>query len=62
LLETQRVSARILLDAPVPGTVLFNLPEEGEVTVDVATAVDLEGFEGVFWERVMGELGDYVNG
>lgn len=56
LLTTIPVSARILPDAPKPGAVLFNPPEDDKVTVSAATDVDLEGFERVFWERVKGAI------
>jgi purine nucleosidase len=56
LFTTQAVTARVLHDAATPGTILFNPAEEGEVTVNVATAVDLEGFEELFWGRILGAV------
>jgi purine nucleosidase len=57
LLTMQPASARVLLESPIPGAILFNPPDEGKVTVNVATGLDLEGFEGMFWERVMRAAG-----
>ena len=62
LLTTISVSAQVILDAAIPGTIVFNPRGEGEVTVEVATEVDLSGFERVFSERVMACVGLRLGG
>jgi purine nucleosidase len=53
LLELEPVSARVLHDAPAPGTVLYNPPDPAEVTrCWIAKSVDAPAFHDLLYGRV----------